>query len=71
MGRSQSRMPGLSQDQEEDVPNARDAIFPGFLLEKSGSQEMAFKKADLLRSYFIVFLRFNASFLAGHMYILY
>ena len=57
--RSQSRMPVLSRDQEEDVPNARDGKFPRFFGEKTGSREMAFGNADLY-IIFIIFLYFHA-----------
>ena len=39
-------MTGLSQDREEDVPEHSRHYFFHFLLEISGSQEMAFENAD-------------------------
>ena len=46
-GRSQSRMPVLSLDLEEDVPNCLGWEISRKFLGKSGSWEMAFRNADL------------------------
>ena len=40
-------MPGLSRDQEEDVPEHLRRYFSHFLWELSGSREMAFGNTDL------------------------
>ena len=45
-GSSQSRMPVLSWDREEDVPECSGQENPRFFWEKSSSREMAFGNAD-------------------------
>ena len=47
MGRSQSRMTGLSRDRKVEFPEGLTPYFSHFLREISGSREIAFGNADL------------------------